>query len=321
MPLQNSYAMSTYSIAPNINIYNNNLAYAFTGSNTLRVYNLDKITVPVNISYICASCANLNHNLKLPPYITNASGAFAYCGNLSMPVIFKNQNIDNTRGMFQGCNNLNNNIIIQDCIFNDAGYMFEHAAAYSNEIIVNNVIINDASHFMAIVCNCPDFSSKHFEINVKVNDASEMFFYWNTRNNNGPIYIDNSNFSIISANNNFSSQNQLYSTFYRCDRWYLRNTNFYIGNGNYSEAVSEFCVFGWADNCNFTIGDGHSMRYFYNFTSGYDDNGGTVQNCNFNFGNNWNDCEWAFYGATLIDNCNFNFGNNYNNVSHIFTKY
>ena len=64
MPLQNSYAMSTYSIAPNINIYNNNLAYAFAYSNTFRVYNLDKITVPVDISGICYGCSHLNHNLK-----------------------------------------------------------------------------------------------------------------------------------------------------------------------------------------------------------------------------------------------------------------
>ena len=322
MPLQNSYAMSTYSIAPNINIYNNNLAYAFTGSNTLRVYNLDKITVPVNISYICASCANLNHNLKLPPYITNAYLAFVGCGNLSMPVILKNQNIDNTFGMFMGCYNLNNNIIIQDCIFNDASHMFEAAAAYSNEIIVNNVIINNAYYFMSNMFNCHEFSSKHFEINVKVNNASDMFFCWNTKNN-GPIYIDNSNFSIISANNNiFSSPNQLYSTFGVCNCWYLRNTNFYIGNGNYSEEVGMFCRFGWADNCNFTIGDGHSMRYFYNFEGGnLYGNGGTVQNCNFNFGNDWNACEWAFYGAALIDNCNFNFGNNYNSMDHIFTRH
>lgn len=319
--LQQGYGMSTYSIAPNINIFNYNLSYAFAYSNTFRVYNLDKITVPVNISGICFGCSNLNHNLKLPLYITNASNAFAFCGNLSMPVILKNQNIDNTYEMFMGCNNLNNNIIIQDCIFNDASHMFELAAAYSNEIIVNNVIINNASRFMADIYNCPDFSSKHFEINVKVNDASDMFFYWNTKNN-GPIYIDNSNFSIISANNNiFSSPGQLYCAFDACNCWYLRNTNFYIGNGNYSEGVGQFCRFGWADNCNFTIGDGHSMRYFYNFVGGNFYNGGTVQNCNFNFGNDWNACEWTFYGTALIDNCNFNFGNNYNFMDHIFTRY
>ena len=324
MSLQQSYGMSTYSIAPNINIFNYNLSYAFAYSNTFRVYNLDKITVPVNISGICFGCSHLNHNLKLPPYITNASNAFAWCRNLSMPVIFKNQNIDDTSGMFMGCNNLNNNIIIQDCIFNNASHMFEFAAAYSNEIIVNNVIINDAYYFMTDMYNCPGFSSKHFEINVKVNDASNMFLYWNTRNYNEPIYIDNSNFSIISANNNiFSSPSQLSYAYDRCDCWYLRNTNIYIGNGNYSESVSEFCRFGWADNCNFTIGDGHSMRYFYNFVGGdpYYSNGGTVQNCNFNFGNNWNNCEWTFYETALIDNCNFNFGNNYNYIYHIFTEY
>ena len=175
MPLQQSYGMSTYSIAPNINIFNYNLSYAFAYSNTFRVYNLDKITVPVDISCICHGCSHLNHNLKLPPYITNAHDAFSRCGNLSMPVIFKNQNIDDTSGMFMGCNNLNNNIIIQDCIFNNARHMFEFAAVYSNEIIVNNVIINKAHSFMADMYNCPDFSSKHFEINVKVNNASEMF--------------------------------------------------------------------------------------------------------------------------------------------------
>ena len=323
MSLQQSYGMSTYSIAPNINIFNYNLSYAFAYSNTFRVYNLNKITVPVNISGICFGCSHLNHNLKLPPYITNASNAFAWCRNLSMPVIFKNQNIDDTSGMFMGCNNLNNNIIIQDCIFNNASHMFEFAAAYSNEIIVNNVIINNAHSFMNYMTNCP-FSSKHFEINVKVNNASAMFWHWTARNYNEPIYIDNSNFSIISANNNiFSSPGQLYNSFGICDCWYLRNTNFYIGNGNYSEYVSEFCRFGWADNCNFTIGDGHSMRNFYNFVGGdlYYSKGGTVQNCNFNFGNNWNDCEFAFYGTALIDNCNFNFGNNYNYIYQIFRRY
>ena len=213
MSLQQSYGMSTYSIAPNINIFNYNLSYAFAHSSAFRIYNLDKITVPVDISCMCFGCSLLNHNLKLPPYMTNTYNAFAGCGNLSMPVILKNQNIDNTFGMFMGCYNLNNNIIIQDCIFNDASHMFEAAAAYSNEIIVNNVIINNAYNFMSNTLNCHEFSSKHFEINVKVNNASDMFFYWNTRNN-GPIYIDNSNFSIISANNNiFTSRDNFWGDF------------------------------------------------------------------------------------------------------------
>ena len=43
--LQQSYGMSTYSIAPNINIFNYNLSYAFAHSSAFRIYNLDKIPV------------------------------------------------------------------------------------------------------------------------------------------------------------------------------------------------------------------------------------------------------------------------------------
>lgn len=320
MPLQQAYGMSTYSIAPNINIYDNNLRYAFSSPYTLRVYNLDKITTPIDISGICHRCTNLNHNLKLPPHIINADVAFFECGNLSMPVVLKNQNIDNAYGMFMGCYNLNNNIIIQDCILNNAEFMFEYAAANSNEIIINNVIINSAKYFMSYIYNSKGYTSKHFEINVRVNDAYGMFAYWNAINNNGPIYIDNSNFFIISANNDvFSSWDQLCGLFGSCYSWYLRNTNLYIGNGDYhSHGGSYLCQFGWADNCNFTIGDGHHIQYLFNFGNTFTTNRGTVQNCNFNFGNNWNYYGYSFDGAQLIDNCNFNFGDNYNNIEKVF---
>ena len=365
------YEYATHSFSPNINLVNNSLKEAFRNnsfangsSRMMRIYNLDKITAPVDISYLCANCYNFNQNIKLPPNFQNGVRAFDNCYDLHMPFILENKYIDNiycmlnqcynltdiiinncyinnaaelyawtgsswdteinvyhgndiyitdsnilnAYGMFQYAQHMNANFYIKNCIIQNAYSLLADSTGKSNEIIIDNTLLYDAYQLCAYTyMNYPESNfSKHFEINITTRSLSYAFQSYG--NNSKILYINNSNFYFESIR-----RIDLQHTFSECKGWYLQNTNFYIGDNGSASGLAEF---GWAENCNFTLGNNYNIGRSWCFYG--IGNSGIVKNCNFNFGNDYNYYGESFWGTALIDNCNFNFGNNYNYIYKVF---